>query len=206
MLSRMNEHPNAQDLEYLPVNGENLSDLSLFSQMHGKFRYCSCMRWRMRSSDFNRSSKEERVTALEALVEKGIPVGVLAYARGKPVGWCSVAPRENYEALERYKALPRLDNLPVWSVTCFFVDRHFRSQGVTLGLLKAAVDYAKSQGARVIEGYPVESGSPSYTYMGSPGTFLAAGFRDATPAGQERWVMRYEVENHATPKMHPADV
>lgn len=178
-------------LQFHPVTRERLADLARFSEQQGKFRYCSCMRWRMRSTEFRRSTKEGRVAALEGLVRQGTPVGILAYSDGEPVGWCSIAPRQTYRALERYRALPRLDDAQVWSMVCFFVDRHVRRQGITLGLLRAAVDYARSHGAKVIEGYPVEPGSRLYTYMGSPSTFRRAGFRDVTPAGQARQVMRY---------------
>ncbi|MGH9935849.1 MAG: GNAT family N-acetyltransferase [Blastocatellia bacterium] len=180
-------------LQFYPVTRERLSDLTQFSEQHGKFRYCSCMRWRMKSAEFQHSTKEDRVEALEKLIRQDTPVGILAYADGKPVGWCSIAPRETYGALERYRALPRIDDTPVWSVVCFFVARQVRRQRVTLGLLKAAVEYAQSQGAKVIEGYPVEPGPRSYTYMGSPSTFRKAGFRDVSPEGQARLVMRYFV-------------
>ncbi len=183
-------------LQFHPVTRRRLPDLARFSEQNGKFRYCSCMRWRMRSAEFQRSMKEGRVAALKGLVRRGTPVGVLAYANGEPVGWCSIAPRETYGALERYRALPRIDDAPVWSVVCFFVDRHVRWQKVTLGLLEAAVEYARSQGAKIIEGYPVEPGPRLYTYMGSPSTFRRAGFRDVTSPGQARQVMRYFV----TPK------
>jgi len=99
------------------------------------------------------------------------PVGVLAYWNSEAVGWCSIAPRENYRALERFRALPRLDDKPVGSVICFFVDRHVRSQRVTLGLLNAAVEYARSQGAKIIEGYPMKPGPRLYTYIGSRSCF-----------------------------------
>jgi GNAT superfamily N-acetyltransferase len=180
-------------LEYHPVTRERLPDLRRFSERHGTFRYCSCMRWRMTSATYSRSTKEERVAALDARVEADIPVGVLAYRAGEPVGWVSVAPRETLGALERYKALARIDAAPVWAITCFFLDRSARRQGVTLGLLQAAVAYAFSQGATVIEGYPVEPGARLYTYMGAPTTFLQAGFVDVTPAGRDRRVMRYTV-------------
>ncbi len=167
-----------------------MADLALFSQEHGKFRYCSCMRWRMTSSQYKKSSKASRVSALNALVRKNVPVAVLAYANGRPVGWCSIAPRETYGALERFRALQRIDDKSVWSVVCFFVDRKLRNQQVTLSLLKAAVKYAKSHGAKIIEGYPVEPGR-LYTYMGSPATFRKAGFRNATPHGRDRMIMRH---------------
>ena len=192
-MSTLNKQTTLQ-LQFHPVTRERLPDLARFSTQHGKFRYCSCMRWRMRSTEFQREMKDDRVAALQRLVRQGTPVGVLAYVDGEPVGWCSIAPRESYEALEWYRALPRIDDAPVWSVVCFFVDRHVRRQRVTLGLLKAAVEYARSQGAKVIEGYPVEPGPRLYTYMGSPSTFRRAGFRDVTPSGPARQVMRYFVK------------
>jgi GNAT superfamily N-acetyltransferase len=178
-------------LHFHPVTPSRWPDLARFAAQHGKFGYCACMRWRMTSSDYRASTKDDRTAALAGMVSRGNPVGLLAYRGPDPVGWCSVAPRETYRGLERYRALPRLDDQPVWSVVCFFIDRHARREGVTLGLLRAAVAYACSRGARIVEGYPVQPGPRLYTYMGSPSTFRKAGFRDATPRGQARRVMRY---------------
>ena len=186
-------------LLFLPVTAERLPDLEAFSNCHGKFRYCSCMRWRMASSAFRRSTKEDRVAALEALVRAGTAVGILAYSGSTPVGWCSVAPRASYAALERSRVLPRVDDMPVWSVVCLFVDRHFRRQGLTGRLLQAAVDYARDQGAPAVEGYPVAPDAPSYKYMGTPETYRRAGFQDVTPAGQKRMVMRYNLLSEKGP-------
>jgi GNAT superfamily N-acetyltransferase len=153
-------------LEFYPVTAERLADLARFSAQHGKFRYCSCMRWRMTSADYQRSTKASRVAALDELVRRGTPVGVLAYVDGDPVGWCSIASRETYTALERSRALPRVDDAPVWSVVCFFVDRRVRRQGVTLGLLKAAVEYARShtepRSSRDIRSSPVRACTPTW--------------------------------------------
>lgn len=99
--------------------------------------------------------------------------------------------RETYPALERYRKLARIDEERVWSVVCFFIDARARRQGLMLGLLNAAVAYALSRGARIVEGYPVEPGR-IYAYMGSPATFRRAGFHDVTPTGRERTVFRLE--------------
>ena len=187
------DKPYAADLRFCPVTADRLSDLKRFSAEHGKFGYCSCMRWRMGSSEYRKSSKTERADALYARVLDEEAIGILAYAEGRPVGWCSVGPRESYAALERYRALPRIDDAAVWSVVCFFVDSHYRRHRLTLNLLQAAVDYAASEGALIVEGYPVEPSAPSYTYMGSPNTFVRAGFTDVTPSGQKRSVMRYYI-------------
>ena len=181
------------EFQFHPINPERLADLKRFSAEHGKFGYCSCMRWRMTSSEFRRSSKSDRIEALQKSVRLGEATGILAYHDNRPIGWCSVAPRSVYAALERYRALPPIDDRPVWSIVCFFVDSRYRRQGLTLSLLEAAVDYAASEGAFIVEGYPVEPTAPSYTYMGSPNTFLQAGFKNVTPSAQKRTVMRRHI-------------
>ena len=183
-----------EDLQFHPVTPKRLPDLKRFSAEHGKFGYCSCMRWRLRSSDYRESSKAGRADALYARVRGGEATGVLAYDNDLPIGWCSLGPRESYAALERYRALPRIDDSAIWSVVCFFVDSRYRRHGLTVGLLEAAVTFAASAGAHIVEGYPVEPDAKSYTYMGSPNTFRQAGFRDMTPAGQARTIMRYHIE------------
>jgi len=178
------------EIQYRPVTRETASGLTAFSGCHGKFGYCSCMRWRMASAEYQKSTKETRSKKLRRMVSAGVPVGVLAFAGSEAIGWCSIAPRETYEGLERYKALPRIDDAAVWSVVCFFIDRRFRRRRLTLGLLNAGLDYARAQGAKIVEGYPVEPGTRLYTYMGSPATFRKAGFDDVTPKGQQRKVVR----------------
>lgn len=187
------DKPSKADLRFRPVNFDRLADLKRFSGEHGKFGYCSCMRWRMTSSEFRNSSKSERIEALNNEVRSAEATGILAYDGNRPVGWCSIGPRSSYAALERYRALPPIDEEPVWSVVCFFIDSRYRRQGLTLSLLEAAIDYAASEGAIIVEGYPVDPTAPSYTYMGSPSTFLRAGFTDVTPSGQKRNVMRYYI-------------
>jgi len=178
-------------LEFRPVTPACLPDLTLFSLAHGKFRYCSCMRWRMTSTDFRRSTVAERAAALEALVRQGTPVGVPAFSDSAPVAWCSMAPRATYAALGRYRALTLSDDANAWSVVCFFIDRRWRGQRVTLPLLAAATVYAHAEGAAIVEGYPVEPDSRSYRYMGAPAVFEMAGYREVARAGATRRVMHH---------------
>jgi hypothetical protein len=179
-------------LEFHPLTADRLDDLARFSERHGTFRWCSCMRWRLSSTEFRRSTPESRAVTLEDLVRAGTPVGVLAYLNGESVGWCSIAPRETYTALERSRTIPRIGDTPAWSVVCFFVAASVRRQGVTLGLLEAAVAYACEQGAQVIEGYPVDAGG-SYRWMGSPAIFELAGFHQIERPVHGRCLMRYVV-------------
>ena len=175
-----------------PVTAARWSDLEAFFRANGNPNYCWCMRWRLRSSDFGKENAAGRKQKLKKMVQADVPIGVLAYYGGKVIGWCSVAPRETFEALERSRVLKRIDEQPVWSVTCFFVDRTFRGQGMTENLLKAAVAYARSQGANLVEGYPVEYGK-SYQFMGAPAIFDEVGFEEVAVASNGRKIVRIRV-------------
>jgi GNAT superfamily N-acetyltransferase len=177
------------DFEFHPVTAERWSALADFFRANGNPNYCWCMRWRLSSKDFAADDAAGRRNKLEKLVQEKTPVGVLAYHEGTAVGWCSIAPRETYSALEKSRVLPRLDEQPVWSVVCFFVDRQFRQQGLASQLLTAAVEYARSQGATIVEGYPIELGK-SYQFMGAPAVFEKVGFQEAGTGKNGRKIVR----------------
>jgi GNAT superfamily N-acetyltransferase len=75
-------------------------------------------------------------------------------------------------------------------LVCFSIRREFRGQGVTEQLIEATADYAKRNGAIVLEAYPVDPDSPSYRFMGYVPTFEAAGFEEIGRAGTRRHVTR----------------
>lgn len=115
-----------------------------------------------------------------------MPISVLGYRDGRPVAWCSVAPRATHRKLGGVAD----DDDGVWSITCFFVKRSLRGQKLTPRLLEAAVDHARAQGALVVEAYPVEADSPSYRFMGLVGMFERTSFERVGTAGKWRQVMR----------------
>src|SRR5215510_5427576 len=177
------------NLEFHPVSIDRYADLATFFERHGNLNYCWCMRWRLKSTEFQKAKSKERQNKLQSFIQQKIPVGVMAYHQDEVVGWCSIAPRETYPFLESSTVLKRIDNLPVWSVVCFFVDPKLRKQNLPVQLLQAATKYAFSQGATIIEGYPVEP-YKSYRFMGSPSTFEKTGFQKAALAKNGRKIVR----------------
>jgi GNAT superfamily N-acetyltransferase len=158
---------------------------------------CWCMYWRLPRTQFTAQKGEGTKRAFQHVVESGEIVGLLAYAKGQPVGWCAIAPRENYPVLERSRILKRVDEAPVWSVVCFFVSKEFRGKGMTTALLRGAVDYARQQGARIIEGYPIEPKNPripaAFAWTGLASAFRQAGFVEVLRRSETRPIMRYMV-------------
>jgi len=135
---------------------------------------------------------------MKNIVESGPPPGLVAYAHGQPVAWCALAPRETYGVLATSRILKPVDQRPVWSVVCFFVAKPFRQRGLTTKLLDAAAKYARQQGARIVEGYPVEPKVDSRTadvfvWTGLASAFRKAGFEEAARRSPTRPIMRREV-------------
>ncbi len=152
------------------------------------------MWWRLSASEFSSLAGDPNRDALRNLVDEGRTPGILAYADATPVGWCSVAPREEFGRLQRSPILKQVDEVPVWSVVCFYVARSHRGRGLTSRLLDAAVEYAGRQGAEVVEGYPLDPMRPRYpaeaAWTGFLSTFHEAGFEEVLRRKENRPIVR----------------
>jgi len=155
------------------------------------------MWWRLKRSEFLKQRGEGNRKALKKIVDSGEVPGILAYANDEPIGWCSVATRESYPALERSRVLKRVDNKPVWSIVCFFVAKQFRHKGVTVPLLRAAIEYVKEQGGKIVEGYPVEPKKgytpDAFAYTGLASAFRKVGFVEVLRRSETRPIMWYRI-------------
>ena len=124
--------------------------------------------------------------------------GILAYARETSIGWCAIEPRESYPSLERSNILKRVDDSPVWSVTCFYIPRRYRHQGLAGQLLKAAIRFARQRSAEIVEGYPIDSGGEKKNtvsiFTGLASTFTEAGFVEVERRAPTRPIMRCFLE------------
>jgi GNAT superfamily N-acetyltransferase len=176
-----------------PATPDRWADLVALFGARGACGGCWCMYWRRPAADYERGKGAGNRAALRRLVCGGRTPGVLAYADGAPIGWCALAPREAYVRLERARVLKRVDDSPVWSVVCLFVTRGHRRRGVSVALLAGAAGFARSRGARILEGYPVDPGAPlpdAFAWTGTAAAFRAAGFREVARRAPTRPIMR----------------
>jgi len=183
------------ELTFHPVTPDRWADLETLFGPRGACGGCWCMYWRLRRSEFEQFKGEGNRQFLKSIVEAGEVPGLLAYHDGLPVGWVSVEPRPAFPALERSRILKPVDDQPVWSVVCFYVARGYRRKGVTVALLRAAVGYARQQGAAILEGYPVEpkdaKAPDPFVYTGLASAFRQAGFQEVLRRSETRPIMRY---------------
>ncbi|WP_309103777.1 GNAT family N-acetyltransferase [Microbacterium sp.] len=146
---------------------------------------CQCIWPVLRNKDWNETTLPQRTEMLRAEIDEGPPPGIIAYVDGDAAGWIRIGPRARQARIANTRMIAAataepLDDESVWAVTCFVVRREYRGKGLNGELLRAAVDYARSSGARLIEGYPVDTDGakmPSNDlYHGTARTFLSAGF------------------------------
>jgi GNAT superfamily N-acetyltransferase len=180
-----------------PLTSDRWMDFERLFGPRGACAGCWCMYWRQSHRQFELQHGEPNRLAMQALVDSGTIPGLLAYDDEAPVGWCSVAPRQDFSTLARSRILKPVDDQPVWSVVCFFVARDQRRKGLTVQLLRAAVEFAASKGARVVEGYPVApAGSKApdvFVYTGLYSAFKQAGFKEVLWRSATRPIMRYNL-------------
>src|SRR5438046_7797562 len=143
-------------IECLPLTPERWKDFETLFGKNGACAGCWCMYWRLPGPEWHAGCGTTNKRRFRGMVGKGGEPGLIAYVNGAPAAWCSIAPREEFTRLERSPTRKRFDELVTWSITCFFTDRPYRHSGLMQAPLEAAIASAKSNGAAVGEGCPVE--------------------------------------------------
>jgi GNAT superfamily N-acetyltransferase len=187
--------PNAGTrFEIHPLIPQRWRDFETLFGAHGAYGGCWCMWWRSTRREFEKRKGEGNRRAMKAIVDSGKIPGLLAYLETEPVGWCSVAPREEFSSLQRSPVLKRLDDRLVWSIVCFYVAKGFRGQGIAEALIGGALDYVRSRGGSMVEAYPTPPKetplAPVSSYMGLPAMFTRAGFVECAHPSRSKRVMR----------------
>ena len=172
-------------LEFHEVTPDRWPDFERLFEARGGPKSCWCMVFR--SPGGASTTSTARKAAMNQRVAAGTPVGILGYLQGEPIAWCSVAPKATFQRLGDVEG-DAAEPDRVWSITCFFVPRQYRGLGVTAQLIKAAVAHAKAHGARVVEAYPVDPGSPSYRFMGFVPAFERQRFKEVGRVGTRRHI------------------
>ena len=183
-------------LTFEPLTKANWAKFVQLFGNKGACENCWCMYYRLSKSDYVEGKTEDsNKEAMQNLVIENKPTGILAFYEGQPIAWCAFAPREDFIKLDRSRVHKRIDDLPVWSIPCFFIDKAFRRQGVTVELLKGVISYAKENNISIIETYPTipttESLPDSFAWIGLYKSFERAGFEIVDRTSKNKPMVRY---------------
>jgi len=185
--------------EARPLTPETWSDLeALFALPGGSIvRGCWCMFYRRTGPvSVSAAAGVENRAQLCDLVDSGVRPGLVGYADGRPAGWISLGPREDYLKLRRSRVMKPVDDAEVWSIVCTYVAKEFRGQGLQHRLLAAGLDFARDNGVRLVEAYPVDKPERShddFMFFGSRGLYERAGFTEVVRRSPTRVVMRRQL-------------
>lgn len=191
-------------LTSFPLTPERFADAEAVFRDCGNAAKCWCAYWYLPNADYKVGWGEANARWFKGLVETGPPPGFVAYADGEPAAWCSVAPRRNFDRLNRSRPFAPVDETPlkddaVWSINCFVVAKRFRRQGLMRSLIREAEAHAARQGARIVEAYPVDMAATAARrgsgdlYTGTFNAFLAEGFSEVARRLPTRPIVRKQV-------------
>ncbi|HET9055973.1 MAG TPA: GNAT family N-acetyltransferase [Chitinophagaceae bacterium] len=158
---------------------------------------CWCMLFRLPYREFQQNKPNGNKKLMHQLVNKGKPVGLILSIADEPIGWIAMAPREDYIKIEKSRVFKRIDNNPVWSITCFFIKKEYRKMGLSKQLIKGAVDFAKRKNIKILEAYPTipysENVPPPFLWVGVLSAFTDCGFKVVKQNSKTRAMVRLKL-------------
>lgn len=185
------------DFSWAPLTESTFADIDeLFARPGGNIvRMCYCV-WYREGAGTQKIPTRERRGFLKQLAESELSPGILGYVDGKVVGWASLGPRHDFSKLDRSPIMKPVDDQPVWSLPCFYVDREWRGRGIATELLKAAQDFARAHHAQTLEAYPVDR--PDHTpedsaFFGLKTMYDREGFTEVARRKPHRPVVRKQL-------------
>ena len=176
----------------------------LFEQLFGPRGACGncwCMYYRLSKTDFQEGKFDDgNKMAMKALVWEDKPAGIMGLYEGQAIAWCAFAPREDYLKLGKSRVHKPIDDKPVWSIPCMFINKNYRKEGISVQLLKGVVEYAKANGIKIVEAYPAIPTQPalpdSFAWIGLYKSFERAGFGIVDQRSKNRPMVRFYTETN----------
>jgi GNAT superfamily N-acetyltransferase len=190
-------HQVMKGLHFRPVTANRWSDFEGLFGSRGACGGCWCMVWRRKRAAWENGKGSGNKRAMKTLISHGRTPGIIAYSGKTPIGWCSIAPREDFVFLSSSRVLAPLDDANVWSVSCLFISKLYRRKGVSVELLRAAVSHAKRRGVKIVEGYPTipyaNKMPDAFAWTGTLAAFESAGFKEVARRSKSRPIVRFHL-------------
>jgi GNAT superfamily N-acetyltransferase len=185
------------NLRFDPLTSANWKDFETLMGEKGGCGNCWCMYFRLPYKTFQENKPGGNKKMIKQLVNKEMPQGLIASMNNEPVGWIAMAPREDYTRLENSRVFKRIDDKPVWSITCFFIKKEFRHKGLSQQLIRGAIDFAKKKKIKILEAYPAipyaKNVPHAFLWVGVLSSFVNNGFKIVRQQSKSRAMVRIEL-------------
>jgi len=177
-----------------PLDESTWPDFARLVEKHnGVWGGCWCMAFHVEGVGRGRTPAQNRADK-EWRVREGRAHAALVYAGLQAVGWCQFGPTDELPRIKHRRAYEdTLTQLPDWRITCFFVDKDYRGQGVAARALKGALSEIARLGGGLVESYPEDvagrSVSGSFLHNATVAMFEDLGFQRTRRLGKNHWVV-----------------
>ncbi|MBB4266122.1 GNAT family N-acetyltransferase [Roseospira visakhapatnamensis] len=185
-------------ITFHPLTPDRFADLESLFGTSATTRNCWCVYWRQTWKEWNAGCGDDRREALRARVGAGPPPGILAYRDGEAIGWVQVTPRADVPRFNRARSAKpspaETDLDAVWAISCFFLRKDARGQGLMTALTREACAFAARQGAQAVEAAPVTPHRPltwDDGYVGIASALERAGFTLVEKRSERRSLLRW---------------
>lgn len=182
------------ELSVRALDGTTWPDFAaLVEANNGVWGGCWCMAFHPEGLGRGELAGQNRSTK-EARVREGSAHAALVYDGSDCVGWCQFGPTDELPRIKRQRAYAAgLVALPDWRITCFFVGKGHRKQGVAAAALAGALDEIARLGGGTVESYPEDAEgravSGSFLHNATVSMFESQGFTRGRQLGKHHWVV-----------------
>jgi ribosomal protein S18 acetylase RimI-like enzyme len=183
-------------LRTAPLDASTWPDFAaLVERNNGVWGGCWCMGFhpegvtdRDRTPERNRADKECRVA-------EGRAHAALVFDGDQCVGWCQFGSPDELPRIKSRKAYEAdATELPQWRITCFYVDKGHRGEGIASAALTGALKEIALLGGGTVESFPEDvegrKVSGSFLHNATLALFEQQGFERTRRIGKNRWVVR----------------
>ena len=168
----------------------------LVERNNGVFGGCWCMGYH---PDDSRTDAAQNRAGKQSRVHEGRAHAALVFDdRGIAQGWCQYGSPEELPGIKHRReyskeAPPR----PDWRITCFYVDKRHRGQGVARAALEGALDQIAEAGGGLVEAIPeVTAGREApgrFLFSATVELFEEYGFSRVRQVGKHAWIVSKQV-------------
>ncbi len=183
--------------EIAPLTPDQWDAFAELFGVQGACYGCWCTYFRLAPKDRQKNDRNANKAWMKQRIKAGPPPGILAFEEGQAIGWLQVGPRADIPQFNSARRVSApLDDAPaddtsVWAMSCFFVAKAARRRGLSGHLINGGLDFARQNGARVVEACPMDrSKSPLSLFVGSSHVFEQAGFQQVALRKEGRPLMR----------------
>jgi GNAT superfamily N-acetyltransferase len=183
-----------------PLDENTWADFARLVEKHnGIWGGCWCIAFHQEGYERNRTAAKNR-SDKQTRVREGLAHAALVYDGSTAVGWCQFGPTDELPRIKLKRAYQNsLTKLPDWRITCFFVDRDYRHEGIASIALEGALNEIARLGGGTVESYPQDiegqSVSGSFLYNATTSIFERQGFQRTRRLGKNHWVVTKVIDN-----------